>query len=134
MSFPRRRLADKVAIDELKDGWGGTTKGLGPGEKNGFLYRQRQQHKIHYIPKQWWQEKRPTPFQRGQCPQGLSEWGFQLARLEQITSEVASLIDKTDRDSPRRTRWTHKHTGRHTHTHADRGLSCLQLQMQTRGC
>lgn len=73
MSFPHRRLADKVAIDELKDGWGGTTKGLGPGEKNGFLHRQRQQHKIHYIPKQWWREKGLSPFQRGQCPQQLAE-------------------------------------------------------------
>lgn len=32
MSFPQYRLADKLAIDELKDGWGGTTKGMaGPG-------------------------------------------------------------------------------------------------------
>lgn len=29
MSFPHRRLAHKVAIDELKDGWGGATKGPG---------------------------------------------------------------------------------------------------------
>lgn len=94
MSSPHHRLADKVAIDELKDGWRGTTKGLGPGEKNGFLYRQRQQHKIHYIPKQWWRENGLMPFQYRQCPQQLPEKRFQLARLEQITSEVASLIDR----------------------------------------
>lgn len=78
---------------------GGETrqKGLGQGEKNGFFYRQ--QHKIHYIPKQWWREKGLSPFQHAQCPQQLHEWRFQLARLEQITSEVASLIDKTDRDA-----------------------------------
>ena len=45
MSFSRHRLADKVAIDELKDGWGRQHKSVrGPGEgregeKNGFLYR-----------------------------------------------------------------------------------------------
>lgn len=70
MSFPCHRLADKLAIDELKDGWGGATKGRGTRTwrgcggvlKNGFLHRRRQQHKIHYIPKQWWREKRTVAF------------------------------------------------------------------------